>query len=1202
MKLTCITPTRTLNKAYLKESIQREDIERLKANLITLFERIKPGESEEHLKNLLADFLKDTWYKPAYEINTSGRADLVIHNGPASTDPVGVLFEVKRPDNSAEMISLAKPNTKALHELLSYYLNERYLKDNKQLKRLIVCNIYEWYIFDAADFERFFFANKKLVQGYKQWKEGLFGLDKTDWFYQELAKPFIEKELTELPCTVVNLKEFIRIARKPDSAEERRLVTLYKLLSPQHLLKLPFANDSNLLNREFYGELLHLIGLEEVKDKGKKLIRRKSAERRNGESLLENSIGILKTRHCLDSLLHPEQYGVDEEEQLFSVGLELCITWLNRLLFLKLLEGQLVLWHRGDRRQAFLNSGRISDFDELNELFFEVLAMRPAQRGAAVQAKFGAIPYLNSSLFEESELERATIRINELKNRLNLPLYPGTVLKEDNGKRRGGEKNTLGYLFEFLDAYDFASEGSAEIQEQSKTLINASVLGLIFEKINGYRDGSFFTPGFITMYMSRETIRRAVLQKFKESYGWMCRDLTELHNRIDPGQLKEANAVVDSLKICDPAVGSGHFLVSALNEIIAIKSELGILSDRDDKRLRDYAVTVENDELIIACEDQLFAYNPKDPESRRVQETLFFEKATIIENCLFGVDINPKSVAICRLRLWIELLKNAYYTKESGYTELETLPNIDINIKCGNSLVSRFALNDAESKKQRSPVEINRLITLTDKYREKVWEYKLAPANKTILRRQIEQLKEDLSSFALPTDRDQQTLRAKQDEYAEQAFAFDKVAAKKREKLGVEIEELEAKMAEKRRTLYFNAFEWRFEFPEVLDKKGSFVGFDAVIGNPPYIPIEQFGNDFRTLFHSKYPQIERKYDSSVLFFIEGTNLLTKGGILSFIAPLTWQTGDNYTKLRKHLIENKGLFRIINLPFDIFEDAYVDTGIYFISAERRNEFEMYSYDKKARVNSFEDIAFVKIGIDSLDKSTLKLSAGGLGFELSKKLSEEGYVRLGDITKSTQGLAGSRFVKIELEEPNAFPFLEKGNVYNYLLVKEKICTVDMSDKPSLSQFYQAEPKVLIRRIINRQDRLSVAYTEEKLAFKKDINPFIPTDNRYSAKYLLAILASAFISYRYVNSSVIATKDDFRQTTLSELRALPIPVIQPEAQASIIVLVDQIIAAKAADPQADTRALEGEIDALVYQLYGLTPEEIAIVEQGATKGGGQ
>ena len=143
------------------------------------------------------------------------------------------------------------------------------------------------------------------------------------------------------------------------------------------------------------------------------------------------------------------------------------------------------------------------------------------------------------------------------------------------------------------------------------------------------------------------------------------------------------------MKICDPAVGSGHFLVSALNEIIAVKSDLGILADKDGKRLREYAVSVENDELIVTYDEHLFAYNYKDPESQRVQETLFHEKETIIENCLFGVDINPKSVAICRLRLWIELLKNAYYRR--GTDELETLPNIDINIKCGNSLVSRFA-------------------------------------------------------------------------------------------------------------------------------------------------------------------------------------------------------------------------------------------------------------------------------------------------------------------------------------------------------------------------------------------------------------------------------------------------------------------------------------------------------------------------------
>src|SRR5690606_33701554 len=130
---------------------------------------------------------------------------------------------------------------------------------------------------------------------------------------------------------------------------------------------------------------------------------------------------------------------------------------------------------------------------------------------------------------------------------------------------------------------------------------------------------------------------------------------------------KEANKIVNSIKICDPAVGSGHFLVSALNEMIAVKNDLKILQDRDGKRLKEYQVEVVNDELIVTDEEgELFEYNPgsagspANRESQRIQETLFHEKQTIIENCLFGVDINSNSVKICRLRLWIELLKNAY--------------------------------------------------------------------------------------------------------------------------------------------------------------------------------------------------------------------------------------------------------------------------------------------------------------------------------------------------------------------------------------------------------------------------------------------------------------------------------------------------------------------------------------------------------------
>jgi adenine-specific DNA-methyltransferase len=162
------------------------------------------------------------------------------------------------------------------------------------------------------------------------------------------------------------------------------------------------------------------------------------------------------------------------------------------------------------------------------------------------------------------------------------------------------------------------------------------------------------------MYMCRETIRKAVIQKFNETNGWNCTDLNTLYDKIE--DRGEANNIINNLKICDPAVGSGHFLVSALNEMIAIKSDLKILQDRDGRRLKEYHFEVVNDELIVTDEDgELFEYNPANKESQRIQETLFHEKQAIIENCLFGVDINPNSVKICRLRLWIELLKNAYY-------------------------------------------------------------------------------------------------------------------------------------------------------------------------------------------------------------------------------------------------------------------------------------------------------------------------------------------------------------------------------------------------------------------------------------------------------------------------------------------------------------------------------------------------------------
>ena len=606
MQITELKPRKALNKAFLKVKPNRTEIEGFKTNIIQLLDRTNETESEEFHKNLAIDFLKKTYYDPNHFVNTKGRNDLVIHNGDKASDTVGVIIEAKKPTNKSEMITTEKLNAKAFQELVLYYLRERITQ------------------------------NKKLVQQFQDFEGGRLADTKTDFFYKQIAEPFIADIKSErggpaIEFTYFNLQDYQKPLRNHDKADDNKLIALYKILSPEHLLKLPFTNDSNSLDKRFYSELLHIIGLAETKEGSKKLIGRNKEGERNTGSILEDAIIQLDSLDKINRLDRPNQFGSSYPEQLFSVALELSITWINRILFLKLLEAQLITYHNGDKSYSFLNLDKIKNYDDLNSLFFQVLARKYDERNSDVKLLFEKAPYLNSSLFEPTEIEQVTIFISNLKDDKSIPVISSSVLKDDHGKKRTGKLTTLQYLFEFLNAYDFSSEGSEEIQEDNKTLINASVLGLIFEKINGYKDGSFFTPGFITMYMCRETIQKAVIQKFNETKNWKCKDLEELYDKIE--DRKEANEIVNSIKICDPAVGPGHFLISALNEMIAVKNDLKILQDRDGKRLKEYQVEVVNDELIVTDEEgELFDYHPANKESQRIQETLFHEKQTIIEN------------------------------------------------------------------------------------------------------------------------------------------------------------------------------------------------------------------------------------------------------------------------------------------------------------------------------------------------------------------------------------------------------------------------------------------------------------------------------------------------------------------------------------------------------------------------------------------
>ena len=362
MRLTPLSPKKALNNAYRKEKVGKAQIDKFKENLRIFLSEIKKEESEEYAKNAVTKFLYDTYYNGKNLINTSGRIDLAIYE---DEKPV-VCIEAKRP-GSPEMINRKDLNRKALHELILYYLQERVEEQNIDLKYLVATDMYEWFVFDAAVFDKHFYQNKELLKNYRDWKTGRKSGSDRPFFYNEIAKPFLKKFEDEIIFTWFDIGELEKVVTDKDSKDDNRLIPIYKLFSPPHLLKQPFANDSNTLDKRFYNELLHIIGLEEVKEGSKKLIRRKTEP--DAGSLLENAINILVVEDRLRKLRDPASFGTTRDVRLFNVALQLCITWMDRILFLKLLEGQLLNYHNGNRNFLFLDFKTIPNYDELNNLF-----------------------------------------------------------------------------------------------------------------------------------------------------------------------------------------------------------------------------------------------------------------------------------------------------------------------------------------------------------------------------------------------------------------------------------------------------------------------------------------------------------------------------------------------------------------------------------------------------------------------------------------------------------------------------------------------------------------------------------------------------------------------------------------------------------------------------------------------------------------
>ncbi|HFU5771352.1 TPA: Eco57I restriction-modification methylase domain-containing protein [Campylobacter jejuni] len=1249
MKIEAINEKEFLNPYHRKKPILEtelnEFIKTLKDYKINLENNLKNNE-DSLVANALSKFFENLSFQ--CEVKSIHKGNSGIDLALKKDGLTQVIIEAKLP-HSREFFSPSKPNCKALHECILYYLRERKAL-NSSLKHIIITDFYSFFIFKADLFEELFNKNKYFKEAFENFerKNSLFK-GNTDEIYKEFEK--ILNGDSTLKGLFMDLKPIL----EQDKLSFSKLKPLFKIFSKDCLLSEFNPNDANSLNNAFYKELLYILGLYESKQNSK-LIITKSEESKEEQGTFYTAI---------NSKL---------KEENFETILKLLILWLNRILFLKLIESNLVRFN-DDKNLKFLNFKKIPDFDKLSELFFEVLAKEKSTRK---KSEFAYLPYLNSSLFEKQSIE-STLEISSLSNDLKLFYYKNTVLKDDKCKAKKGQVGLLEYLFEFLDSFDFGSDDEQSEILSQKELISSSVLGNVFEKLNGYKEGSFYTPSFITSYMCKESITKVVIDKFNAQFDLDAKNINELRKSLRKEDKKAQKELLNSIKICDPAVGSGHFLVSALNVMLSIYDELNLFDE-------EFYLEVQNDEILITGrKGEFIEYKrpstPKD-KAHLIQQELFYTKKDIIENNLFGVDINPNSCEITKLRLWIELLKHSFYQSfdDETYHDLKTLPNIDINIKCGNSLVSYFetgkSLNHYPNIKER----INKYKRIVKDYKEGFY------TDKSHINQEIKNLKISFKNFCF-ADKFKKEMKGFNDKCEKYSKKYGNFLAVDDENLkffvsaNLTLFDFDEKEATKEfanlKKEYDNIFnlesnhpfEWRFEFPEILDDDGNFKGFDLIIGNPPYIKEAENKELFANT--KKLRTYQGKMDIWYHFVGRGFDILKNNGYLAFIATNNWVTNSGAKKLRNIVLEESQILSLVDFSsFMVFDSASIQTMIMqFQKIKPPKNYEFHFSKITTQTPIYEDVINLLKNektqnneILSINLTPKKFIDKTLNFtksdyeELFNKIQKYGkfYLEEKEVAngihphydfinnrinsnhnfafKIGQGIFGlseeekeklkltkleNNLVKPYYDTQNFLKFFFKKNNHQWLIYTNSSFKNpnSMDDYPNLKKhldkfqnvitsdnkpyglhrardekFFTGSPRIVALRKCVCEPKFS--YVDFDCYVSATF--YVIKTQRINVKYLTAILNSKLIAFWLKHKGKMQGNN--YQIDKEPLLNIPIVTINSKNQKiadELINLVDEILKVKEQDKNANTQELENKINSLVYKLYNLTEEEIKIIE---------
>lgn len=773
---------------------------------------------------------------------------------------------------------------------------------------------------------------------------------------------------------------------------------------------------------------------------------------------------------------------------------------MGRLVFLQFIQKKGWLgvpmndekWTDGDKefiRHLFDNHVHQDTFidDVLEPLFYDINTRREDDHANSILGADIKVPYLNGGLFEK-DAEDDTL----------FPL-PSKYMAD---------------LLEFFSAYNFTIDENDP--DDAEVGIDPEMLGRVFENLleDNKDKGAFYTPKEIVQYMCRESLIAYLQTDIEDSaIKNKIRKFVTSHEKsaLDTSEEIRVKTKLREVKICDPAIGSGAFPMGMLKELF---------------------------ECRMAIEGE-------------VDKTRADIKKDIIQNSIYGVDIEKGAVDIARLRFWLSLIIDEQTP--------HALPNMDFKIMQGNSLLEQYKgvrLDDIYSNSGQMELAFDEETAARMAFNEHIYKYyKLDDQN---LKR--EQLKKIDSAV-------KQLVKAKTLNNPEVSEAINSLDFRNNS----------------------DFFLWHTWFNDVFANGG----FDIVIGNPPFVQVKTKDKKI----YKDYPTIEGHVDLYELFIQRGNMLLKKYGILSYIIPNTILSNLYSQQLRKLLINEYGLEEITNFGMNVFPDQVVHTCI--LRMQKNKKVKDIGVKRCVRtyleVDSPFDYYIFKRDIESTKNYTFDITLNGIERALFQKINK--HVLLGDICYMRQciktGNDKEYVIITDVKMPEPWKKTLRGKGMERYLIREDNIYLKYGDWLARNwankDFYE-RPKIAIREA---GKQITACLDDCNRYFLSSLYAIYPKKEYtlIDLKFLLGILNSSLATFCLTKIAFDLTEGAFTKMRTNQLARLPIPYKAKKEAVSEVV--DRIMAAKQSNSNADTTYLEHELDLLVYDLYGLTPEEIAIVE---------